>query len=68
MIRELAELVKNIVGYSGAIVFDSSKPDGTPVKRLDVSRLDSLGWKHQTKLVDGLRYVYETDRRRIEAS
>ena len=58
-IAELAELVKNIVGYKGAIVWDKSKPDGTPRKLLDVSRLTALGWKPQVDLATGLRLTYE---------
>lgn len=57
-IRELAELIKDIVGYRGEIVYDSSKPDGTPQKLLDVSRLHGLGWKAKTSLRDGIKNVY----------
>lgn len=59
-IRELAESVMDVVGFKGRIVFDSSKPDGTPRKLLDVSRLASLGWRAKTSLQDGLRLTYET--------
>lgn len=59
-IRELAESVMKVVGFEGCIVFDSSKPDGTPRKLLDVSRLASLGWRAKTSLQDGLRLTYET--------
>lgn len=59
-IRELAESVMKVVGFEGRIVFDSSKPDGTPRKLLDVSRLASLGWRAKTSLQDGLRLTYET--------
>lgn len=59
-IRELAETVMDIVGFSGRIVFDSSKPDGTPRKLLDVSRLTALGWKASTSLRDGIRMAYDT--------
>jgi GDP-L-fucose synthase len=58
-IRELALLVKRVVGYDGDIVFDSSKPDGTPRKLSDVSRLHGLGWRHKTALEEGLRMTYE---------
>jgi GDP-L-fucose synthase len=59
-IRELAESVMNVVGFKGRIVYDSSKPDGTPRKLLDVGRLASLGWRARTSLQDGLRLTYET--------
>ncbi|MGR6836666.1 GDP-L-fucose synthase [Syntrophomonas erecta] len=58
-IKELAELVKNIVGYTGSIVFDDSKPDGTPRKLLDVSRLYSLGWQPKISLEEGIRSTYK---------
>ena len=54
-VRELAEAVSNAVGYQGKIVWDTSKPDGTPKKQLNVSRLENLGWKHQIKLENGLK-------------
>lgn len=57
-IRELAELVSEIVGYEGNIVFDTSKPDGTPRKLMDVSRLAASGWKARTGLRDGLIQAY----------
>jgi GDP-L-fucose synthase len=57
-IRELAELVKEIVGFHGAIVWDDSKPDGTPRKLLDSSRLFSLGWKPQVDLREGIKRCY----------
>ena len=58
-IRELAETVMQIVGFEGRIVFDASKPDGTPRKLLDVSRLKGLGWTAKTSLHDGIRLAYE---------
>jgi GDP-L-fucose synthase len=58
-IRELAQTVMQIVGFDGRIVFDASKPDGTPRKLLDVSRLKSLGWQASTSLRDGIRLAYE---------
>ena len=58
-IGELALLVKDIVGYTGEIVHDPSKPDGTPRKLMDVSKLHSFGWKHTISLKEGLRRVYE---------
>jgi GDP-L-fucose synthase len=57
-IRELAELVKDITGYEGAIVNDTTKPDGTPRKLLDVSRLNDLGWKAKIPLRDGIEATY----------
>jgi GDP-L-fucose synthase len=57
-IREAAELVRDIVHPGAAIVFDRSKPDGTPVKRLDVSRLHDLGWRHTTTFADGVAQTY----------
>jgi len=58
-IRELAELVKSITGFQGEIVNDTSKPDGTPRKLLDVSRLKSLGWKASIGLRDGITQTYD---------
>jgi len=58
-IAELAELIKNIVGFEGEIVYDTSKPDGTPRKLLDVTRIHNLGWKHRTSLEEGIRKTYE---------
>jgi GDP-L-fucose synthase len=57
-IRELAETIARVVGFEGKLVFDASKPDGTPRKLLDVSRLDVLGWKAKIGLEDGLRSTY----------
>lgn len=58
-IKELAELIKEITGYSGKIAFDTTKPDGTPRKLLDVSKLSSFGWKASTPLKDGIAQVYK---------
>ena len=58
-IRELAELIKDIVGYGGKIVYDTTKPDGTPQKLLDVSTLHGLGWKARISLRDGITRAYE---------
>jgi GDP-L-fucose synthase len=58
-IKELAELIKETVGFSGSIEWDSSKPDGTPRKLLDVSRITDLGWKAQISLKDGIASTYE---------
>ncbi|MCK1403703.1 GDP-L-fucose synthase [Bradyrhizobium sp. 4] len=57
-IAEFARVVAEVVGYSGEIAFDTSRPDGTPRKLLDVSRLASLGWRARTWLVDGMRQTY----------
>jgi GDP-L-fucose synthase len=57
-ISELAELIGKVVGYQGKIVFDTTKPDGTPRKLLDTSKLSALGWKPQVSLADGLRETY----------
>jgi GDP-L-fucose synthase len=58
-IKDLAELVKKITGYEGNIVWDSSKPDGTPRKLMDVSKLHGFGWKEKISLEDGIRNVYK---------
>ena len=58
-ILEAAQLVAKVVGFEGEIVHDLSKPDGTPRKLLDVSKLHALGWKHKTSLEEGLRISYE---------
>jgi GDP-L-fucose synthase len=57
-IKELTELVKEVTEYQGEIVWDSTKPDGTPRKLLDVSRLHSLGFRHTTELADGIKKTY----------
>jgi len=57
-IRELAELIADLVGFQGRIDFDPSKPDGTPRKLLDSQRLRALGWSPKISLVDGLRQTY----------
>src|SRR5689334_1705748 len=54
-IRELADTVREIVGYTGSIIFDDAKPDGTPRKLMDVSRLNTLGWKAKREFKSGLR-------------
>jgi len=58
-IKELAELMKEITGFKGKIVFDSTKPDGTPRKLMDVSKLSTLGWKASIGLKDGITRVYK---------
>ena len=57
-IRELAETMKQTVGFEGELVFDTSKPDGTPRKLLDVSRMKTLGWQARISLQDGLGSTY----------
>jgi len=57
-IKELACLIKDIVGYNGAITFDESKPDGTPRKLVDVSKVTALGWKAKIDLKSGIEKVY----------
>ena len=57
-IGELAAIVKKVVGYEGEIVYDTSKPDGTPRKLLDVSKLERLGWKFKMELEEGIRLTY----------
>ena len=58
-IRELAEIVGCVVGFEGELTLDSSKPDGTPQKLLDVSRLKRIGWKAKIRLEEGIRTTYE---------
>jgi GDP-L-fucose synthase len=57
-VRELAELIRDVVGFKGQLVFDTSKPDGTPRKLLDVSRMKQLGWQASISLREGLASVY----------
>lgn len=68
-IRELAEIVASIVGYTGEILWDTTKPNGTPRKLLDVSKAEKLGWRYNTELEDGIRLAYQdflTHSRRTE--
>jgi len=58
-IKELARLIKNVVGFKGKVVFDKSKPDGAPRKLLDVTRIKNLGWSPNTSLEKGIRQTYE---------
>jgi len=58
-IKILAQLIKNIVGYEGQILFDSIKPDGTPRKLLDISKVKNLGWTQEINLADGLKLMYD---------
>lgn len=66
-IRELAETVARVLGFSGDLVFDHTKPDGTPRKLLDVSRLRSLGWHHTTGLEQGIGLTWDSVKDRLEA-
>ena len=65
-IRELAELVQRIVGYEGRLVFDTSKPDGTPRKLLDVSKLHALGWRARIPLEEGIASTYRWYRQHLD--
>jgi GDP-L-fucose synthase len=65
-ILELANIVKAVVGYEGDITHDLSKPDGTPVKRLDVSLMDELGWKAEIGLREGIESIYQDFLKRTE--
>jgi GDP-L-fucose synthase len=58
-IKQLAEIVKSTVGFEGEIVWDTTKPDGTPRKLMDVSKLEGLGWKSSVTLEQGIAMVYE---------
>ncbi|MFA5240835.1 MAG: GDP-L-fucose synthase [Sulfuricella sp.] len=58
-IHELAKTIKNVVGFDGEIVFDSTKPDGTPRKLMDVGRLNAMGWKDSTTMQNGLAVAYQ---------
>ena len=64
-IRELAEIVARVLGFSGELVFDSSKPDGTPRKLMDVTRLHTLGWQHVTSLEQGIERTWHAVRDRL---
>jgi GDP-L-fucose synthase len=57
-IRDLALLVKDIVGFGGELVFDTTKPDGTPRKLADASRIHALGWRHRIELKEGIEEAY----------
>ena len=58
-IAALADLVRRVVGYAGEIVYDAGKPDGTPRKLVDVSRIHRLGWRAEIPLEDGVRSTYQ---------
>ena len=65
-IKALAEMIREIVGYEGEIHWNSDKPDGTPRKLMDVSKLHELGWKHKIELEDGIRITYQDFLQKIE--
>jgi GDP-L-fucose synthase len=58
-IKELAETIQKIVGHTGDIIWDDTKPDGTPRKLMDVSKMHALGWKHQVNLEEGIAKTYD---------
>ncbi len=58
-IKALAEMIRDIVGFQGELIWDTTKPDGTPRKLMDVGRLHGMGWKHSIELRDGIKQVYE---------
>jgi GDP-L-fucose synthase len=64
-IRELAETVARVLGFAGTLIFDTTKPDGTPRKLMDVTRLHSLGWHHTTSLEQGIRLTWDAVRNRF---
>ena len=64
-IRELAETVARVLEFEGELVFDASKPDGTPRKLMDVTRLHSLGWKHTTSLEQGIKLTWDAVRAQL---
>jgi GDP-L-fucose synthase len=66
-IRELAQQVCAVLGFDGELVFDTSRPDGTPQKLLDVSRMQKLGWHPRTSLAQGIALTYEAARPQLEA-
>ena len=65
-VKKLTELVKKVVGFEGEVEWDTSKPDGTPRKLLDVNKLQQLGWKYRTELEQGLKLVYKDFRENIK--
>ncbi len=66
-IKELAELMKEVTGFSGGFEWDASKPDGTPQKLLDVSKLHGLGWKHKVDLKEGVERIYGWFRENVDS-
>ena len=58
-IKELAEMIQKIIGHQGEIIWDTTKPDGTPRKLMDISKMHNLGWKHQVDLQRGIQMTYD---------
>ena len=67
-IKDLATLIRQVVGYSGTVQWDPSKPDGTPRKLMDTARIRSLGWQHEVSLEEGIRRAYEDFLERVAAA
>ncbi|MFN6039088.1 MAG: GDP-L-fucose synthase, partial [Bacteroidota bacterium] len=65
-ISGLATMIKEIIGYTGEIRYNTDKPDGTPKKLMDVSKLNNLGWQHKIDLKEGIEMVYEEFKKRYE--
>ncbi len=65
-IKDLAQMIKEIVGYKGSLRYDSSKPDGTPRKLMDVNKLHNLGWKHTTALEEGIILAYQDFKSKLQ--
>ncbi len=57
-IEEVAEIIKDVIGYKGEVLWDETKPDGTPRKLLDVTKINELGWKAKTSLDEGIKKAY----------
>ena len=66
-IFDLANSIKEIVGFGGDLFFDKSKPDGTLLKRMDCSKIHNLGWKHKVNLYDGLNSIYDKYKKRVSS-
>ncbi len=66
-IKELAETIQSVTGHQGNIVWDTSKPDGTPRKLMDVSKMREIGWKYSTELEDGIKKTYQWFLENIDA-
>ena len=65
-IKELAEMVKETVGFEGEIIWNDSMPDGTPRKLTDVTKLHSLGWRHKVELEEGIKMAYDWFKENVE--